>query len=478
MRVRTFILFALVFATSAFAQHDAMQHGQMPMPAPPAQPPAQTPSQSAPPPPAQKDQTQEKKTQEKKKEESMPGMQMEQQAGMSMKHGEHAEMESLGSGTMPKPASSPEHMWMTNAGAWDIMAHTNLFLTYNQQGGPRGVGKFESVNWLMVMEQRKLGRGAVLFRQMLSAESLTAPHGGFPQLFQTGETYHGQPIVDKQHPHDVFGELSLTYTVPLNQRVSWQFYGAPVGEPALGPVAFMHRVSAAELPAAPLGHHLQDSTHISAGVVTSGLIFAIGKDAKLKIEGSVFNGREPDEKRYTIDFAPMDSWAVRASLQPTTDWSMQYSFGHLTKPEALEATDIERQTASVTYNRPFAAGNWATTLLWGRNHKLAEDTVQSSYLLESTVNFQQKNYAYTRLELVDKDELFPLAPPPHEDFRIGAYTFGGVRDLVQNAKLQLGLGADVTFYSKPAALDALYGQDPVSFRVFLRLRPGLMQIRH
>jgi hypothetical protein len=335
------------------------------------------------------------------------------------------------------------------------------------------------MNWLMLMQQHKLGRGTILFREMLSAESLTAPHGGFPQLFQTGETYHGQPIVDKQHPHDVFSELSVTYTVPLNQRVSWQFYGAPVGEPALGPVAFMHRASAAELPAAPLGHHLQDSTHISAGVVTSGLIFVLGKEgklkeAKLKVEGSVFNGREPDEKRYTIDFAPLESWAVRASLQPTKDWSLQYSFGHLTQPEALEVTDIDRQTASATYNRPLAAGNWSTTLLWGRNHKLAEDTVQNSYLLESTVNFRHKNYAYTRLELVDKDELFPLAPPPHEDFRIGAYTFGGVRDLVQNAKLQLGLGADVTFYSKPGALDPVYGDQPVSFRIFLRLRPGLM----
>jgi hypothetical protein len=157
---------------------------------------------------------------------------------------------------------------------------------------------------------------------------------------------------------------------------------------------------------------------------------------------------------------------------------MQYSFGHLTQPEALEPGDIERQTASVTYNRPLAAGNWATTLLWGRNHKLAEDTVQNSYLLESTLNFRKKNYAYTRLELLDKDELFPAGQPPLPSFRIGAYTFGGVRDLVQNAKLQVGLGADLTFYTKPAALDPIYGDQPVSLRVFLRLRPGLMAAHH
>jgi len=467
MRVGTFLLFAFAaLATSAFAQHEGMQM-------PPAQPPArQTPPAQQPAQQPQHQDTPEQKPQEKQGETmaAMPGMHKDAQHDAQHNNGE-----SLGSGTMPKPTSAPEHMWMTTAGNWRIMAHANFFLTYNQQGGPRGVGKFESMNWLMVMEERKLGPGSLLFRQMLSAESLTAPHGGFPQLFQTGETYHGQPIVDHQHPHDVFGELSMTYTVPLNQRVALQFYGAPVGEPALGPVTFMHRASAAELPAAPLGHHLQDSTHISAGVVTGGLIFTLAKTAKLKLEGSVFNGREPDEKRYTIDFAPLESWSVRASLQPTRDWSLQYSFGHLTQPEALELTDIERQTASVSYNRPLAAGNWATTLLWGRNHKLEEDTVQNSYLLESTINFKRRNYAYTRLELLDKDELFPLAPPPHENFRIGAYTFGGVRDLVQNANLQLGLGADVTFYSKDAALEPIYGEQPVSFRVFLRLRPGLMQ---
>ncbi|HTK96346.1 MAG TPA: hypothetical protein VL382_11990 [Terriglobales bacterium] len=402
-----------------------------------------------------------------KKADSKPAPK-DEHAGMQH---EDAAVEKLGSGTMPRPGSSPEYMWMTRAGSWDIMAHGQLFLTYNQQGGPRGVGKFESSNWLMLMEQHKLGKGTLLFREMLSAEPLTFPHGGSPQLFQTGETYHGQALVDHQHPHDVFGELSVTYTVPLNENVAWQFYGAPVGEPALGPVSFMHRASGSEDPAAPLGHHLQDSTHISAGVVTTGFIV----EKKFKIEGSLFNGREPDENRATIDFAPMSSWSVRASFQPTSDWSMQYSFGRLVQPEALELTDIDRQTASVTYNRPLAEGNWATTLLWGRNHKLAEDTVQNSYLLESTVNFQQKNYAYTRLELVDKDELFPTLPPPAPSFRIGAYTFGGVRDLVHNAKAQIGLGADVTFYSKAAALDPVYGDTPVSFRIFLRFRPGQMQ---
>ncbi|MGH9649345.1 MAG: hypothetical protein ACRD3I_02625, partial [Terriglobales bacterium] len=381
----------------------------------------------------------------------------------------------MASGTAWQPDSTPAYMWMTERKRWTLMAHGNLFLTLNHQGGPRGAGKFESMNWAMFMEQHPLGRGTIEFRQMLSAEALTAPHPGFPQLFQTGESYRDQPLVDHQHPHDVFGEISALYSLPISKKVSWHIYGAPVGEPALGPVAFMHRGSAAEIPAAPLGHHLQDSTHITAGVITTGL--TVGK---VRGEVSVFNGREPDQVRHTIDFGPLDSWSARLSVRPSKDWSLQYSYGRLHDQEinAGEPGDTDRQTASLSYNRPFARGNWATSLIWGRNHKREANTTQNSYLLESIVNFKSRNYAYTRLELVDKDELFPAAPPPHPQFRVGGYTFGGVRDLVQNDKMQMGVGADVTFYSKPAALDALYGENPVSFRIFLRFRPGRMEHHH
>src|SRR5215471_15561043 len=203
-------------------------------------------------------------------------------AGHDMQHmpGMHMEAETpswlpslhAGAGTAWEPASGPAHMWMTRRGQWDLMAHGIVFLTYNQQGGPRGVGKAESVNWLMFMEQHRMGKGTVLFRQMFSAESLTAPHPGFPELFQTGETYHGQPLVDHQHPHNVFAELALCYTHPIGEKVTWLFYGGPSAEPALGPVAYLHRASAAELPLAPLSHHFQDSTHTSFGVVTTGFI--------------------------------------------------------------------------------------------------------------------------------------------------------------------------------------------------------------
>jgi hypothetical protein len=387
-----------------------------------------------------------------------------------------------GSGTAWQPASvtSPEWMWMQ--GRWEWMAHGVIFMDYNQQGGPRGEGKAESVNWGMLMEQHKLGRGPILFREMLSAESLTSPHPGFPELFQTGETYHGEPLVDHQHPHNVFAELSVLYMLPLTGKVSWEFYGGPSAEPALGPVTYIHRASAAELPLAPLGHHLQDSTHTSFGVVTTGLVID-----RVKLEASAFNGHEPNEERWSIQLAGLDSWSARAWVAPTRNWTAQYSIGYLVQPEALEPGNQWRETASVEYNRAFssgssaegssARGNWATTLVWGRVHQTATDTTLNSYLAETTWNFLRRNYLFSRLELVDKDELFPLAAT-HPVYRIGAYTFGGVRDLVRNRAWQLGLGGDVTFYSKPGVLDAAYGDHPVSFQIFLRMRPGRGEMRH
>jgi hypothetical protein len=376
------------------------------------------------------------------------------------------------SGTGWQPAAIAGHLWTKSLGSWDLMAHGVIFVDYNQQGGPRGAGKAESMNWLMLMEQHPLGRGTVLFRQMFSAESLTSPHPGFPELFQTGETYHGQALVDHQHPHNVFAELSLYYTRPLTDKISWLFYGGPVAEPALGPVAFMHRASAAELPMAPLSHHLQDSTHTSFGVVTTGLIVD-----RIKLEGSLFNGREPNEKRYGIQFATLDSWSARLSVAPSPRWTVQYSYGRLEHPEALEPGSERRQSASIEYVRPFDHGSWATSAIWGRKHKELEDRNLNSYLLESTVNFKARNYAFSRLELVDKDELFP-DDPSRPSFRIGAFTFGGARDLVQNSLWQLALGADLTFYSKPSALNSAYGDNPVSFQLFVRIRPGSGQHHH
>ncbi|MDQ3919843.1 MAG: hypothetical protein M3348_15355 [Acidobacteriota bacterium] len=390
-------------------------------------------------------------------------------------------MGAMGSGTSWQPASAPMHMHYKVAGDWLLMFHYNLFAGLNRQGGPRGTTKFDSQNWFMPMAYHKLGRGTLQLRGMFSAEPFTFPPGGSPLLFQTGETYKGQPLIDRQHPHDLFMELSAQYAHPLGERGTWFAYFGYPGEPALGPVAFMHRTSASENPSATLAHHLQDSTHISFGVLTTGFTYRW-----FKLEGSIFNGREPDENRYDFDSHKWDSRSARLWFMPNRNWAAQVSYGFLRSPEAQEPdADIRRASASVQYNRAFDRGNWASALVWGRNHVSEPGHAHNlnAYTFESTVNFLDKNYLYTRLELVDKDEL--LRPSDrallgiveeHPRFRIGAYTAGFARDIRDTEKVSLAVGSDVTFYSKPAILDPVYGQRPVSWKLFFRIRPGKMDM--
>jgi hypothetical protein len=398
-------------------------------------------------------------------------------------------MHAIGSGTSLLPATTPGYMWHWMKDNWLVMAHGDLKVGFNHQGGPRGVGKAESQNWLMLMAERNVGSGRLMLRGMVSAEPWTTPNGGFPELFQTGETYKGRPIVDAQHAHDLFMELAAAYTIPVSEKVSINLYGGPVAEPALGPVAFMHRASASENPVAPLGHHWMDSTHIAHGVFTAGVTAG-----RFRLESSIFRGAEPDENRKTIDFGKLDSYSGRLWFTPTKDWTMQVSYGYLTNPEAAEPGDLKRWTASIHHNRAWGDGNWASSLIWGRNSE--EHGKSNAYLLESTVNFIERNYLYTRLELGDKigllrENVFGRAglveDHHHEDdlggghdelaerwHRVGSFTFGGVRDLVANEKLRVGVGAGVTFYHVPDGLKPLYGSSPTSFQIFLRLRPGKM----
>ena len=388
----------------------------------------------------------------------------------------------MGSGTSWQPASTQMNMLHKQAGEWLIMFHYNVIAGVNGQGGPRGVTKFESANWFMPEAIRRVGRGTVDVRAMVSFEPFTFAKGGSPLLFQTGETYKGEPLIDRQHPHDFVMELSANYTHPLGDKGNWFAYFGYPGEPALGPTAFMHRASASENPSAPLSHHLQDSSHISFGVFTTGVVYR-----QFKLEGSIFNGREPDENRYNFEAHPWNSRSIRLSFAPNRNWSMQVSHGFLRNPEALEPGDVRRTTASISYNRRFNRGNWATSLIWGRNHENHSGEIfnLNGYIAESIVRFFDRNYVYTRLELADKNQLLRDADrlrlgitDHHPAFRIGAFTFGADRDIWRSERLTAAIGGDVTFYSKPDVLNPIYGDSPVSYRIFLRIRPGEMRMTH
>jgi hypothetical protein len=377
-------------------------------------------------------------------------------------------------GTSAQPNSTGEPMIMRVSGKWMFMFHGTAFLNALQQTGPRGYDKVFSTNWLMPMAQRQIGHGQLTLRTMLSLEPATVTHRFYPLLFQQGETAFGKPINDGQHPHDFFMELAALYDLRVGHNALLSFYTAPVGDPAMGPSAYAHRASASENPVATLGHHMQDSTHIADDVVTGGLSY---KNARIEFSG--FHGREPDEFRWDIDSGAIDSWSSRLTVQPGHNWSAQYSFAHLTSPEQLHPEeDVQRMTASVSYNRPFTNGNWASTLLWGRNRGLQSGQIGNGYLAESTLQFAEHNRVWTRIENVDRTSELLLgkqAEPPgfEENFlaRIQAYTVGYDHDFPMIPGLSTALGAQVTFYGKPGFLTPIYGQHPMGVILFIRVRP-------
>lgn len=377
------------------------------------------------------------------------------------------------SGTDAEPNSTPAPMIMRMEGGWMLMFHGEAFLNEIQQTGPRGGDKLFSTNWFMPMAQRKFGSGTLTLRTMLSLEPATVTQRRYPELFQQGETAFGRPIVDGQHPHDFFMELAALYDYKAGKNTLLSFYAAPMGDPAMGPIAYPHRASASEDPIAPLGHHLEDSTHIAADVITAGLAYR-----DFRIEGSGFHGREPDENRWNINSGAIDSWSTRLTINPARDWSAQYSLAQIHSPETLAPEeDLRRMTASVMYNHPIHAGNWNSMLLWGRNRSLLNGNVGNGYLLESTLNFMSRNYAWTRIENVDRTNELLLGDNPEppgftEKYftRVQAYTFGYDREVGNIPHLATALGGQITWYGVPVALQQIYGTHPLGAVVFLRVR--------
>jgi hypothetical protein len=414
--------------------------------------------------------------------QSMPGMGMshDQMPGMTSQMNMQPEtlvQEVLAhstSGTSAQPDSTPAPMLMKTTHDWTLMFHANVFILDEQQSSARGGDKFFSTNWFMGMAQHDFGPGVFTIRNMLTLEPATITGRRYPLLFQQGETAYGVPIADGQHPHDFIMELALLYDLKLGDNAVLSFYFAPVGDPAIGPIAYPHRASAAEDPVATLGHHQEDSTHVADDVATVGLTYRM-----VRVEASGFHGREPDEFRWDIDQGRIDSWSTRLTIQPGKNWSGQYSYARITSPEALfPAENQERMTASIMYNRPLHDGNWASTLLWGRTSAIQSDSIFNSYLFESLVRFRTRNYAWTRIENADRSNELILGenplPPGFEEKPVGhvqAYTFGYDHDFDWIPDLASALGAQFTSYGVPGVLQPIYGSHPVGVTMFVRLRP-------
>jgi hypothetical protein len=373
------------------------------------------------------------------------------------------------SGTAWQPDSSPMDGIHGRVGAWSTMIHGYATLVYDDQGGPRGDRMTFVESMLMGMAQRSLGGGTLTLRAMGSLDPLMGK-SGYPLLLGTGETANGRTEqVDRQHPHDLIMELAAAYSRPLAPGLSgFVYFGLP-GEPALGPTTYMHRFSGAANPEAPIGHHWLDSTHVTFGVLTGGLVVR-----NLKLEGSLFTGREPDQNRYGIERPRFDSWSLRATWNPVANLSMQVSHGFLHSPEQLEPdVNVRRTTASATLNLPVATGNWQTTFAWGRNASRPGRTTDAA-LAESVLGFG-RNTIFGRVETVDKDELFadaPANPLRGQAFNVSKASLGYARTFGIASNLVLDLGGLASAYRLPPPLKASYGSRPHSLMLFARLRLG------
>jgi len=434
------------------------------------------------------------------------------------------------SGTSIEPATTPIPMLMTDRGAWRLMLHANVFIANTQQqaNSPRNRDAFFSTNWFMPMAERNFGAngrgGELTLRTMFSLEPATIGDRNYPELFQQGETAYGNPIVDGQHPHDFFMEVAALYDLPLSPHTLLSFYGAPIGDPAIGPTAYPHRQSASEDPIAALGHHQQDSTHIAFNVLTGGLTYRIAR-----VEFSGFHGGEPDEHRWAFQPSPnghaIDSYSTRLTISPSPDLTGQYSIAHITSPEALyPGENQQRQTASIMYHHTFhskAAApastmsmpgmnmndmpgmdmnstkqgsaahspppmhmvpdprtDLATTFLWGRARSLTDNSKENSYLAEALLRFASTNYIWTRIENAGRSNELLLTPgtPLPPNFietpigHVAAYTLGYDHDLPFGRHILIAPGAQLTIYRTPELLRPTYGNTPTAETIFIRFR--------
>jgi Heavy metal binding domain len=374
------------------------------------------------------------------------------------------------SGTSWVPDSTPMYGKMFMFGDDMLMLHGAILPRYTNVSTRRGDDRIDAPNWVMAMFSHSLGENTQLgLRSMMSLDPLTEGGRGYPLLLQSGESWHGEPLHDRQHPHDLFDELSLSISQKLGADFSGYFYFGYPGEPALGPPTFMHRSSAMDDPDAPLGHHWQDSTHVTFGVATAGLQWR-----NVKIEGSVFTGREPDENRFDFDRPRFDSFSGRISWNPISNVALQISHGYIKSPEALEPNvNRHRTTASAIYNQPLGHdSNWATTFVWGQNNDSGEKT--QSFLLET--NYQRgRDTLYARWERVEKPghELVLSDVDLEEIFPVNVATMGYVRDLSHGRGIDIGLGGQFTINFWPNELNRYYGDGPgYAFEFFLRIRPS------
>ena len=412
------------------------------------------------------------------KPDSMKGMKMHMSHAFSLS----LPMNRNGSGTGWQPDATPMYAYMKHGSKWNYMLHGSLYLRFTSQNfnneGKRGSASEVSLpNYVMGMAQRQVGKNGLLtIRSMVSLDRIFDGGAGYPLLFQSGETWKGEALVDRQHPHDLISELAVGYTQRINRKMDVTLYAGYPGEPALGPTAFMHRMSAFNNPDAALGHHWQDATHITFGVVTAGIRYG-----KFKAEASAFTGREPDENRFNFDKPRFDSYSYRLLFNPSANWAFQASHGYIKSPEANHSGEnVNRTTASVQHSVVFDnKKRWlSSSLVYGLNDS-GSDHKESSVLAESNLQLDKWS-VYGRYEWVQKSQeeldIVPADKMFNHLYPVSVFTLGLNRQILSFSNTLLQAGIQAGFYSIDGDLQSLYGKNPVSGQVYLRLTPALMRM--
>jgi hypothetical protein len=405
-----------------------------------------------------------------------PMMEMDhsKMGGMMMDHGAGHDMPDEGlfggyamsrdaSGTAWQPDNASHGGIHAMRGKWMMMSHVLLNGVYDWQDGPRGDEKAFVAGMAMTSARRDLDNGGTInLRAMLSPDPLMGK-SGYPLLFAAGETADGvTPLVDRQHPHDLFMELAGSYTQRLSSRDSVFVYAGLPGEPAFGPPAFMHRPAAVDSPEAPITHHWLDSTHITFGVLTAGYVHG-----DWKIEASRFRGREPDEERYDIETGDLDSTAVRLSWNPTKSLALQASWADVSEPEQLEpGVDEERWSVSALYTVPVGDGTWSNTLAYGEKAHEGEHA-HGALLVESAYMPNDKWTFFGRAEQIETGELAAGG-----DETVSRLSLGAIRDFRVAEHVKLGIGALAQKHFAPSGLEDEYDGDPMGAMAFVRLKIG------
>jgi len=372
----------------------------------------------------------------------------------------------MASGTAWLPDAARMPGYHASLGRWTVMAHGSVFLQYDRQLGTRADDQLGSVNWAMVLVQRPAVGGMVRFRAMVSAEPWTLTARGYPQLLQVATPYRDGIVTDRQHPHELFSELAVGYEHSVGSKVAGSLYAAPVGEPALGPVAYLHRPSAAYDPIAPLGHHSQDFTHTTFGVVTVGAF-----TRALRLEASAFNGAHPDDVRTDFDAVRLDSYAARVTGNPAAPWSVAAWFGHVAATGGSHTHGaLDRFGASVLHTR----GGWSTAFVYGADLPAGAGHPLNTLLLESTLELDDANVLYGRVEYVRRTAAdLALVGSVSRELDIGAVSLGVERTLWRRPGGAIGLGARGTLNLIPEELRLFYGsRTPVGLMAYGQVRPN------